>query len=281
MQPLSRRRRLGYLLVSCLLFLVLAPVAILYAKGYRLTDNLTITRTGGLYASVGFSGAKVYLDDVLMKETGVFQKGALIQNLKPGTYTIRVEKEGLNTWEKTLPVFRETVTDARVLMLPTEPVITEILPTKPVEKDASSTEKVKPEKNPQFEIVVDLFGPKTVASSTEEKIINKLSAEVESGVIQVLWTGEEDSRPSYFCLGRECKEEIFIRGQGSISSFYFLPGRDDVVIFETPNGIFASEIDNRSKQNAQIIWKKAGLKLRVSDNNIYIKDGKQYFAVSL
>ena len=281
MQPLSRRRRRGYLLVSCLLFLVMAPAAILYAKGYRLTETLTITRTGGLYASVGFSGARVYLDDILMKETGVFQKGSLIQNLKPGTYTLRVEKDGLNTWEKTLPVFRETVTDARVLMLPTEPVITEILPTKPTEKDATSTDKIEPEENPQYEVVTNLFGPKTVASSTEEKIINKLSAEVESGVIKVLWTGEEDSRPSYFCLGEECKEEIFIRGQGSISTFYFLPGRDDVVIFETQSGIFASEIDNRSKQNMQTIWKKSALKLRVSDNAIYIKDGKRYFAVSL
>ena len=281
MQPLSRKKRLSYLVLSCLLFLIIAPAAILYAKGYRLTDSLTVTRTGGLYASVGFSGAKVYLDGVQVKETGVFQKGALIQNLKPGTYTLRVEKEGLNTWEKTLPVFRETVTDARALMLPTEPVITEILPAKPEEKDASSTDKIKPEENPQYEVVAGLFGPKTTASSTEEKIINKLSAEVQSGVIKVLWTGEEDSRPSYFCLGAECKEEIFVRGQGSIGSFYFLPGRDDVIIFETPNGIFVSEIDDRSKQNMQIIWQKNALKLRVSDNTIYIKDGKQYFAVSL
>ena len=282
MQPLSRKKRLSYLVLSCLLFVILAPSAILYAKGYRLTNSLQITRTGGLYVSVGLSGAQVYLDGVLVKETGRFQKGALIQNLKPGTYTIRVEKKELYSWEKTLPVFRETVTDAQTLMLPKEPEIIEILAKKETPKESStSTKTIVAEKNPQYDLVVELFAPKKTASSTEEKIINKLSAENKDGKIVVTWLGEESSRPSFFCLGENCQEEILISSKSGIGSFYFMPGRDDLIIFQTRNGIYVSEIDNRSEQNIQPVWEKWGLELRVSDNTIYIKDGKKYYTVSL
>ncbi|MFH1472996.1 MAG: hypothetical protein ABIF06_01095 [bacterium] len=280
MQPLSKRKRLGYLVLSCLLFVILAPSAILYARGYRLTDSFEITRTGGLYASVGLSGAQVYLDNVLVKETGIFQKGALIQNLKPDTYTIRVEKDGLHSWEKTLPVFRETVTDVRTLMLPLEPEIIEILPKKKESGEATSTKTIA-EDNPQYEQAIELFTAKKTASSTEEKLINKLSAEKEEEKVIVTWLGDEGSRPSYFCLGEECQEEIIVSSKSGISSFYFMPGRDDLIIFQTRNGIYVSEIDSRSTQNIQPIWEKWGLELRVSDNTIYIKDGKRYYTTSL
>jgi len=268
--------------LSCLLFVILAPSAILYAKGYRLTNSLQITRTGGLYASVGFSGAQVYLNGNLVKETGRFQKGALMQNLKPGAYTIKVEKEGLYPWEKTLPVFKETVTDASVLMLPKEPEIIEILAKKEdSEETSTSTKKTTDEDNPQYDLVVNLFSPKKTASSTEEKIINKLSAEMRGGEVVVTWLGDESSRPSFFCLGEKCREEIIVSSKSGISSFYFMPGRDDLIIIQTRNGVYVSEIDNRSEQNIQPVWEKWGLELRVSDNTIYIKDGKKYYTVSL
>lgn len=279
MQPLSRGKRLGYLAVSFLLFFIIAPLAILYATGYRLGDAFTLTKTGGLYISVGFSGANVFINDSLVKETGVFQKGVLVQDLKPGSYRIRVEKEKLHAWQKELKVFPENVTDARVLMLPTKPEITEITLYKTENKDSTTTKTTT--KNPEFDKVVKLFGPRTSASSTEPKILNKLSAENKFGKITVTWLGDEDSRPTFFCIGATCRKEIVFDVGEKIDSFYFLPGRDDLIIYEAPSGIYVGEIDNRSKRNIQPLLEKSGLDLRVDDNSIYIKNGAKYYFVAL
>ena len=260
MQPLSRKKRLGYLALCFVLFLIIAPVAILYAKGYRLTEAFQITRTGGLYISVGYSGAQIYINGSLSKETGVFQKGALIQNLKPGSYKIRVEKNDLNPWEKELPVFKETVTEARVLMLPLESEMVEIL-------DSSD--------------VAGLFGNKTYASSTGPKIINKLMAQKENGEVTVRWQGESDSQPSYFCQEEKCQDEISIKTSENINTFFFLPGRDDLIIFQSNNGIYVAEIDNRSQQNIQPVLEHPDLALRVSDNTILIKEKGKFYSVAL
>jgi len=284
MQPLSRRKRLGYLALSFLLFLIIAPVTILYAKGYRLTEEFQITRTGGFYISVGHSGAQIYINDSLAKETGVFQKGALVQNLKPGSYKIKVVKKNLNSWEKELPVFKETVTEARAFLLPLEPEITEIMAfeTKKEEPGTSTPlSKTTNIKNPQYALVTNLFGPKTIASSTGPKILNKLSATRESDKVMVRWLGEKDGQPIYFCREKECGDEIFVRTEENINSFYFFPGRDDLIVFQSTSGIFVAEIDDRSKQNIQPILKRPDLGLRVEENTIFIKEGKKFYFVTL
>jgi len=279
MQPLSRKRRTWYLLACFVIFIIMAPVIILYATGYRLGESFQITRTGGLYIASAYSGAQIYVDDIFIKETRLFQKNALIQNLKPGLYKVRVTKDGLYDWEKELRVFTETVTDAHSFMLPREITLIEITPTIQDEENASSSIK-KVEKNPQYEIVLELFNPKNIASSTEPKILGKLSLENISGQIHAIWLGKEESRPTYFCLTEVCRDEVTLKTGGRVGSFDFFPGRDDLVVLALPSGIYVSEIDDRSKQNIQPIIEGSNLDFRIENNSIYIKDGKKYYQVS-
>ena len=280
MQPLSRRIRVGYLIVCFLLFIILVPAITLYATGYRLTGDFEITRTGGLYMSVGQSGAQIYVNDKYIKDTSVFQKGVLVQNLNPGTYKVSVVKEGYHEWNKELRVFNETVTEAKTLMLPQEPGLTEILEIIIEEPEASTSPVIK-KKNPEFKAVAELFAKGTTASSTAPKTINKITVTNTKGQLTVAWLSEGDNRPTYFCTGTVCKDEIGIVTSEPVRSFYFLPGRDDQIIFSTTSGIYVAEIDDRSRQNIQPVVERPNLELRVDDNNIYMKDGKKFFSIAL
>ena len=81
---------------SFILMLVSAGLVIFYASGWRI--NLTqkiITQTGMLAVRSLPEGAKVFLDGNLVTATD-----QTIDSLAPGTYALRVVKEGFFPWEK-------------------------------------------------------------------------------------------------------------------------------------------------------------------------------------
>lgn len=111
------------LLLSCLfLFFLSAPLIVLYSQGYRLDLNpppggKVLTQTGGIFLKVFPRQAEVYLDEKLVKTTNFLFGSALIENLLPKSYKIRVEKEGYFTWEKTLQVREREVSEAKLVTL--------------------------------------------------------------------------------------------------------------------------------------------------------------------
>ena len=106
-----------------LLLLILASAGIvLYAQGWRL-DFLkrTVEKTGMVLAKSIPEGAKVYLDGKLLTATN-----SPISNLKPGTYRLKIEKEGYALWEKDVPVEEGFVTDITALLPPLSPSLTAV-----------------------------------------------------------------------------------------------------------------------------------------------------------
>lgn len=291
MKPLSVVKRRIYLSLSAILFLICIPVLILYATGYRFNTAMTLIKTGGVFVAIPYSGTNVYVGDELVKQNGVFQKNAFVQNLKPGIYTIKAQKEGYQPWTKDLTVFPQTVTEGYPFLLPEKPTITEVLQY-PEEKSTTATNtksiiKTTRKETAEYITVTNLFKPITVtatstATSTGQlKLQRKLSVENKKGILSVMWTGEKDATPHYFCENEVCKNEIKIENKNPILSFDFFPGRDDLIIFGTKEGIYVSEIDDRSKQNVDTILFGQNLDVRVfGGDTIYIKNGKQYFAVS-
>ena len=70
---------------------------------------------------------------------------------------------------------------------------------------------------------------------------------------------------------------ITISTASRILSFDFFPGRDDLLLLQLENGIYVSEIDDRSPQNVMPIVSGLGYDFKVKDGRIYIKkDGKIY-----
>lgn len=102
----------------CLIFILLAPVLVLYSQGYRFDfENREVTQTGGLFLRIKPRQAKIYLNDELIKETDFFFNSAFITNLLPKKYNIKVKKEGYFDWEKNLEIRKKEVTEAENIIL--------------------------------------------------------------------------------------------------------------------------------------------------------------------
>lgn len=101
------------------LFLILATiVVILYGEGYRFGlagGTPQLSKTGLLVATSLPNGAQVFIDGHLTTATDS------TLNLAPGTYDVKIYKEGYFAWEKQLVVKQEVVTNANALLLPVAP----------------------------------------------------------------------------------------------------------------------------------------------------------------
>ncbi len=124
-QPLSykKRQRTFFLLVA--VFVVSLPFLYLYATGYRFDyrEPTNLVSTGGMYIAVERTGADIYIDGELVRETRTFRKAFYAQRLDAGTHRVHVQKEGYHTWVKELPVSKRLVTEAEALNLPLVPQV--------------------------------------------------------------------------------------------------------------------------------------------------------------
>jgi len=92
------------ILILFLVFVSIIPVIICYSMGYRISDDFKIVETGGIYLSITESDTSLYINDKLKKKAGLVGRNILVQNLKPGTYKIRLEKENYSPWRKNIKI---------------------------------------------------------------------------------------------------------------------------------------------------------------------------------
>lgn len=107
-----------------LLFLLTATtLVVFYGRGYRFDFGKgvpNLSGTGLLVATSSPDGAQVLVNGHLTTAT------ANTINLAPGTYDVRIVKEGYLSWEKTLVIKNEVVTKADALLFPTAPKLESI-----------------------------------------------------------------------------------------------------------------------------------------------------------
>lgn len=101
-----------------ILILILISIGLfLYAQGYRLDfTKRELAGTGILSATSIPDGSLIYLNDVPKSATN-----SAISNLKPGEYTVRLEKQGFLSWHKTITIRKELVTRIEALLVPLYP----------------------------------------------------------------------------------------------------------------------------------------------------------------
>lgn len=128
--PLPHRTRKRVFFTLFAIFVITLPFLLLYAKGYHfdILKPTNIYGTGGLYIAVERTGAEIYIDGELVRETRAFRKAFYAQNIEPGTHRVHVQKEGYHTWVKELPVTAHLVTEAESFTLPIVPTVRVIAP---------------------------------------------------------------------------------------------------------------------------------------------------------
>lgn len=111
--------RVLYTVLSAIVIMVGTLMAIQYAKGnYRFTQDGFVKESGLLSANSFPTGAQVLIDDKLVTATDD------TLYLEPGTYRIKIVKDGYAPWEKTLSLEKELVAQTNALLFPSAPSLT-------------------------------------------------------------------------------------------------------------------------------------------------------------
>lgn len=99
--------------IFALCFVATSIVVLMYASGYRITREGRIVQTGVLFVNGKPRDARVFVNQNQMGN----ELPLRLQHMIPGSYTVRVEKEGYHAWEKTLDIRPRETTFATELML--------------------------------------------------------------------------------------------------------------------------------------------------------------------
>lgn len=136
MRPGSRR---AFFILAVLIFVILAPLLILAASGYRYDfSGSGLVQTGALVIKTVPPGAKVFINRQEQKGKTPFK----IEGLLPERYQIAVESEGFQAWEKELEVQESRVTSVDGIFL-----IPKQLTLVPVGPDRIHSFALSPDKN--------------------------------------------------------------------------------------------------------------------------------------
>jgi len=121
---MEKRVRTILFFIFLLIFIVIAPLLTLYVQGYRFDfENKKITQTGALFIkTISPKQAEIYIDNKLIQKTDFFFSSALVENLLPKKYNIKVQKQDYYTWEKNLEIKEKQVAEAKnIILLPQDP----------------------------------------------------------------------------------------------------------------------------------------------------------------
>lgn len=292
---LSKKKRLIYLALCVVAFLVLAPLTAWYATGYRLSDTFQFTKTGGIYVATEGKGFSVSLNDKDQEVSSLFRRSFFIQNLHPGVYSLKVAKPGYIAWEKSVTVSSEKVTEGYPFNLPATTTLIEIpkMITEGGENTATSSTSTLKNKEKANE---DYIRAKALFATTSDKLITqKVSSSTlkepkqiflsgktglwsQDGEIFAEWKGEMDSIPSYFCTNEVCMRKVLVYKGEKVNEVDFFFDKNAFIIFALDSGIYVTEIDARGGRNTQKLLVGEGYDFRIDRNQIlFIKNGTNYY----
>lgn len=189
-------RRL-WLALLVAVFAVVAPAVVFYTAGYRWNAKKgVIERNGTLIVDTEPTGARIFLNGQLAASRSPSTR----QDIAPGTYHIRLEREGYWPWEKTLEVRPERVTFITDVWLwrkadPTLVHEAEIfgIAASPDGDRLAFTERVQDDIQLVIQTIPDegFFGVAT-ASGGEEHMIAFPPGDVPTGTTQLVWSSNSN-----------------------------------------------------------------------------------------
>lgn len=283
MQPVSMRRRLVYLVLSVVAFMVTVPVAVFYASGYRLED-FSLVETGGVYVSVSTSDAVVSINGKEEGTTSLFVRSFYVDRLNEDFYSVQVSREGYYPWTKKLKVEPSIVTDVFAFLIPQTLSLREIQIDTDDEGVASTTRVVsQSEYNSLLKAFVATSTlPSAKPSATSTPVATRAGVElyVEKGNLIVRWSRDSKAVPSSFCVEpSSCVYEFSIeKGKDTVKNAQFFLG--GIVYATKESGVFLAENDVRPVPLTVPVYSRPGSDFRIINGELIIKDGTTFYEVS-
>ena len=236
------------LFVSTLLgFLIFTPTLIFYSQGYRFDfRNGEIVQTGGLFFNINPNGSEISIDQKVSQKTGFIFGSAFISGLMPKQYEIKIEKQNCHSWQKTLKVEEQKVTECKDIQLfPQNPDFSLLFSGISDFFVLPNQKKLVLKKYDEVGWILELFNLETKGSTllVKEKELSKLlglkqsntlllqsvefSNDYKKGLLKTSLVGEN----KYFLINlSNGLESIPINIQGKIKSISFNPANSDELI---------------------------------------------------
>jgi hypothetical protein len=110
----TRKWRLAFMISLIVIFLVSAPAIIFYTAGYRYDwDKGEVQKTGVISIKAQPKNAKVFLNGVKLDK----ELPMRLSNRAPGTYQLKISKQGYHTWQKNIEVNSKKTTYVNYIQL--------------------------------------------------------------------------------------------------------------------------------------------------------------------
>ncbi len=281
---MAKKTKTILLIICGFLFFLVTPTIILYCNGYRFDfQNRRIVKTGAFYFSVTPKTVKISLNGIIEKKTDFFFGSALLENLLPQEYSIRISKKGFQDWNKKLEIKANEATEVKNIFLMPEKVHFSSIEEK-VDDFWFSPDKNKiilKQDTAEDEWLLKLYDVKREIKShivSQEEI---LESSLEVKIISIKWS--LDSK----------RLLLAVRADGKIKYFFFntdlIPIKPTLLtfakeikeVFLHPNNsniVFTTQIDNdgllileevnlQEQIRKQIIKKAVALK--ITEKEIY------------
>lgn len=282
MEPLSLPTRRVYAVVSFFIFIIVLPLAGLYASGYRF-QKFSLIETGAVYISVPVANAVISLNGKEEKTSTFFTKNFFLDNLDPGSYVVQVQAEGYRPWTKTLVVGSKVVTDSAAFLV-TQPLsIREVVQGKDTSTDGATTTSRFVSVN-EYAAITKAFATTTapIATSTDGSLIEKNSTIglfLQKGNLLVRWMKEDPNKESRFCVKpASCVDSFFIEnGSETVTNAVLYGGG---VLYRTKeSGVYFAEADVRPPFNVVPVYQAPNVDFRLVGNSVIIKQGKVFYDI--
>ncbi len=245
---MTRAARKIYFWLILSVFFIAMPVILLYTAGYRINwETKRLVSTGSLYLKSEPRTADVYIADQLREE----KTPALLNNILPDTYKIKVSKPGYLSWEKELPVESKKTVFAQNIIL-----FKESLP----------------------ELITEYPG------ELAESITGRLAIDFGMEAKGYAWNEKENCLQYYndfeiWIYWQESKsKELITRQSTKINEVLWQPA-GYYLIFSDDQGIKAIELDSRQQRQIYQLTSLPGTNLRIDKKgaNLYFQnEGKKY-----
>lgn len=251
---ISRRMRRALLLTAVLVFCIAAYIAIQYAQGYQFSfAERRFVRTGAITIDAN-DRADVLVQGEPAGDTSflgnTFNMGALL----PGTYPIRLEREGWSSWFKEIEVQEGLVTDfPHVLLLPLD----EASASRSVGEIESALAVTSPSPSPAPASPYTLI--KGALSRDGQQVATGVLGYKESGdgakllwwtrnELWVLWLADTGYQP----FRKAGEQETLTRLSSRIDRAAWWPDADHVVI-KSGEKYYVVELDTRGGTNTIVL----------------------------
>lgn len=226
--------------LAVVIFIIVGPSIILVASGYSFSDVVSFTaiklkKTGGIYITDIGSDGKVLLDKKQIGEGSFFNRSFLVQGLSPKLHLVTVERDGFRTWEKSVSVYPNKVTEIHAVLIAEKIRFEKI-------SDKNIIASLKKEQSKKEELFVSTTTGQTIfqASGMTVSFINR----------EILFSFKSrDDVPQYMCSEDSCQTKDKIDFDAKIFDANIYPKNRNAVIVITAKGIFIAEFDARLNRN--------------------------------